>query len=114
MFLLGPNAGDAGTPTLQLPCPPMSSIAAFLVDFQSAADVARKRQTLQGWTEVVLRAALTRNRIELMNEPDSVRCRQILSGSILIRCELTRRCAGAAIGDHVTAARPDSPLVRFA
>ena len=96
----------------------MPSIPAFLVDFQNAADVAGKRQTLQGWTESVLRAALTRNRIELMNEPDSLRCRQILSGSILIRCELTRRRTGAAIGDQVPVAQPDSQpdsvLARFA
>ena len=93
----------------------MQSIAAFLVDFQSAADVARKRQTLHGWPEGILRAALTRNRVELMNEADSVRCRQILSGSILIRCEITRRRAGAVIGDQPPASdRTDDPLVRFA
>lgn len=78
----------------------MTPIAALLVDFQSAADVAGKRQTLRGWAEGVLRAALIRNRIELMNEPDSVRCRQILSGSILIRCELARRQAGVALGEQ--------------
>jgi len=95
---------------------PMQSVAAFLVDFQSADDIARKRQTLQGWPEGILRAALTRNRIELMNETDSLRCRRILSGSILIRCELTRRRTGAALGDPTVMSgdRPDDPVVRFA
>jgi hypothetical protein len=92
----------------------MTPVTAFLVDFQSTADVAGKRQTLHGWAEVLLRAALTRNRIELMNEPDSVRCRQLLSGSILIRCELAKRHAGAALGEQPPAGKADAAPARFA
>ncbi|PWC54175.1 hypothetical protein [Azospirillum sp. TSO22-1] len=91
----------------------MQSVAAFLVDFQSADDIARKRQTLQGWPESALRAALTRNHLELMNETDSLRCRRILSGSILIRCELTRRRTGAVIGEYGAKCSTDAvPLPR--
>jgi hypothetical protein len=92
----------------------MQSVAVFLVDFRSADDIARKRQALQGWPEGILRLALTRNRIELINETDSLRCRQILSGSILIRCELTRRRTGAALGDPAAAVRKGDPAARFA
>ena len=86
----------------------MTFVPIFLVDFQSAADVAGKRQSLQGWTEEALRGALNRNRLAFMNEPDTVRCRQILSGSILIRCELTRRQTGAAIANHAPEAEAES------
>lgn len=93
----------------------MQPAAAFLVDFQSADDIARKRQALQGCSESLLRAVLTRNHLELINETDSLRCRRILSGSILIRCELTRRRTGAALGDPTVAGeRPDGSVVRFA
>ena len=91
----------------------MSLVLAFLVDFQNAADVARKRQSLQSWSEGMLRTTLNRNRIELMNEPDSLRCRQILSGSILIRCELTRRQTGAVLGDAPKPG-PSDGVARFA
>ena len=92
----------------------MQPAAALLVDFQNAADIAGKRRMLNGWTDAVLLAALTRNRIELMNEPDSLRCRLLLSGSILIRCEMTRRRAGSVIGEHPAIGKPDASATHFA
>ena len=92
----------------------MQPAAALLVDFQNAADVAGKRRMLHGWTDGVLNAALNRNRAELMNEPDSLRCRLLLSGSILIRCEQTRRRAGAVIGEPPLSVQPDPPAAHFA
>ena len=70
---------------------------AFLVDFEDAADVARKRTLLQDWSEGALRGTLNRNRLAIMSEPDGATMRLLLSGSILIRCELARRTAAAAL-----------------
>ena len=70
---------------------------AFLVDFENTAGVAGKRRVLCGWSDDALRAALNRNRLETMSDPDGARLRQLLSGSILIRCELARRTADAAL-----------------
>ena len=69
----------------------------FLVDFENAADVAGKRKVLRGWSEGALRSALNRNRIEMMSDPDGATLRKLLSGSILIRCELARRAADTAL-----------------
>ena len=71
--------------------------APFRVDFENAADVAAKRRALRRWREETLRAVLTRNRMETMGDPDGATLRQLLSGSILIRCELARRTADAAL-----------------
>jgi len=76
---------------------PMTTTPAFLVDFQDASDVAGKRRMLRSWAMGALRTTLQRNRMELLNEPDSTRCRQILSGSILIRCELAQRRTDAVL-----------------
>lgn len=78
---------------------------AFPVDFENAAEVAGKRQILRGWSEDTLRAALTRNRVETMGDPDGPTLRRLLSGSILIRCELARRRADASLG--TTAPAPE-------
>lgn len=86
----------------------MIAVPIFLVDFQCAADTAGKRETLQGWTVEALQETLNRNRVEVMKEPDSRRCRQILSGSILIRCELTRRRTGAMVVEQHRRAEPDA------
>ncbi|PWC43859.1 hypothetical protein [Azospirillum sp. TSO22-1] len=79
---------------------------AFLVDFENATDVARKRTLLQGWSESTLRNTLNRNRLETMSDPDGPTLRRLLSGSILIRCELARRTAAAALEPQAPARQP--------
>lgn len=79
---------------------------AFLVDFENATDVARKRTLLQGWSENALRGTLNRNRLETMSDPDGPTLRLLLSGSILIRCELARRTTAAALEPSAPASQP--------
>ncbi|HYH39257.1 MAG TPA: hypothetical protein VD860_13620 [Azospirillum sp.] len=79
---------------------------AFLVDFENATDVARKRKLLQGWSENALRNTLNRNRLETMSDPDGATLRLLLSGSILIRCELARRTTEAALEPPAPAPQP--------
>ncbi|HYH18791.1 MAG TPA: hypothetical protein VD995_09230 [Azospirillum sp.] len=88
----------------------MTTTPAFFVDFQDAGDVAGKRRMLRGWTVGALRATLQRNRMELLDEPDSTRCRQILSGSILIRCELAQRRTDAVLDAVRGAIQDDGAL----
>ena len=87
----------------------------FLVDFENAADVAGKRKVLRGWSEGALRAALNRNRMEIMSDPDGAVLRKLLSGSILIRCELARRTTDAtsAPGRAPSAIRTPSSCLRW-
>ena len=79
----------------------------FLVDFENAADVAGKRKVLRGWSEGALRAALNRNRMEIMSDPDGAVLRKLLSGSILIRCELARRTTDAALDTPSPGQKPN-------
>ncbi|WP_431856167.1 hypothetical protein [Azospirillum sp.] len=81
-------------------------VTAFLVDFENATDVARKRKLLQGWSEDALRGTLNRNRLETMSDPDGPTLRLLLSGSILIRCELARRTTDAALEAQTPAPQP--------
>lgn len=69
----------------------------FHVDFENAVDVTAKRRALRVWSEDALRTTLTRNRMEIMGDPDGGTLRRLLSGSILIRCELARRTADTAL-----------------
>lgn len=79
----------------------------FFVDFENTADVAGKRKVLRGWSERALRAALNRNRMEIMSDPDGATLRKLLSGSILIRCELARRTTDAALDTPAPDRKPN-------
>ena len=76
---------------------------AFHVNFENSTEVTGKRQVLRGWSEDALRAALNRNRVETMRDADGAALRQLLSGSILIRCELARRTADATLAASMPA-----------
>lgn len=79
----------------------------FGVDLQDVTDVARKRQWLCSLGADALQTLLRWNQLAVLRQPGEARCRELLSGSILIRCELVRRRADAAL-DPADLAQPTS------
>ena len=90
----------------EVPVPPM---LIFRVNLQSRADVTAKRRLLKVLSDEALRAILLCTQDEMRRERNEAQCQHLLSGTMLIRCELMDRRADRIFAAQRPDDRPPAP-----